>query len=154
PMPLHLAIEGQATNEGKEIRRRAEQHLFLSREASPAASMLTLSHFAVGLSATEPFAVRGPAEFEVVKGYPARGPVTVSRGKGQEALVVEVTGALSPPVPGQPPAPALLTFKPATAAAGAGSTEFTLTPAANAPEGQMFDLLVRGKAKVGAADRT
>jgi hypothetical protein len=111
--------------------------------------------FALGLTAAEPFTVRGPAAIEVVKGYPAAVPVRVTRVKDQQTLAVTVTGTVPLPVPapGQPPAPAPLMFQPATAAAGAGSASVTVTAAASAPEGQPFDYVVEGKARVGAADK-
>jgi hypothetical protein len=152
--PLPLRIEGRAVSEGRELRRWAEQRVIVSREAGAGSAVLTLPHFALGLTAAEAFAVQGPAAVEVVRGYPVPVPVTVTRAADQQALAVEVSGSLAPPAPGQPPAPnPVLTFQPATVAAGAGTASFTVTAAPNAPEGTTFDLLVQGKAKVGNADR-
>src|SRR5262249_22490941 len=112
-----------------------------------------LTHFALGLTETEPFALQGPLSVEVVKGYPATVPVLVTRATDRQALAVEVTGMIPTGVPGQPAPPGSLTFQPATAAAGAASAAFTVTAPVNAAEGTL-DLVVQGKARVGNADRT
>src|SRR5262249_25062185 len=111
---------------------------------------LRFKQLAVGLSGAEPFAVQGPQALSVVKGYPVNVPVTVTRGAKQGAFAVEVTGMVPTPNAGagQPPAAGPFVFKPATAAAAAGTASFTLTPTTLAPEGRAVDLLIQGKATV------
>ncbi len=152
---LFLHLEGRATSDGQEIRRRAEQRLVLSRDPNVTPSGITLRRLAVGLTGPEPFTVQGPAAVEVVKGYSATLPVTVARAMNQAALAVEVTGAVPAPgaAPGQANPAAPLAFKPATAAAGAATATITLTPAANALEASPFNLVVQGKARVNNADK-
>jgi hypothetical protein len=149
--PPALRIEGKASDRGKELRRRAVQQLVVSREANPAACTLTLSSFAVGLSGAEPFAVKGPATLEAVKGYPTMVPVTIQR-TDPKVPAIEVTASLGTAAPeGQPPANPL-GVKPVNAAADAPTVNLTLTPALNAPEGTL-DFVIQGKTKINNADR-
>lgn len=152
--PLAIRIEGKATVEGKELRRWAEQKVVLSKEANPAASVLTLPSIALGLTGAEPFGVQGPATVEVVRGYPATIAVNVSRTMPAMAVPIEVTGTpiFVPQPPGQALPPGTFTVQPATAAAGAASASFTLTPGPNATDGT-FSLLLQGKAKVNNVDQ-
>jgi hypothetical protein len=149
-----VMLEGTSVGATTEVRARGEMHLVVSREANPGASMLVLSHFALGVSGAEPFAIRGPvAPVEAVIGYPTTVTATVTRAKDQAALAIDVTG-LDPravAVPGRPPVASAFTLKP-SGPNGAASTTFTLTPLATALEGPQ-DLVIQGKAKVGPADR-
>jgi hypothetical protein len=151
--PWSLAIEGTATLDGQTIRRRAEQKIVLSRDGNVAASLLTLAGFAVGVSSAEPFTVQGPPTLEVVKGYPATLPVTIARATNFLTFPVDVTGLIPGAVPGQPPPPGSLAFKPAVIPADAANGAVTVSAPLNAPEGQM-DLVLQGKAKVNKADWT
>jgi hypothetical protein len=154
--PQFLGIDGRATVDAREVHRRAEQQVVLSRDGGVPLSAVPVKQFALALTAAEPLTVRGPAAIEVVKGYPAALPVTVTRAKDQQALAVTVTGSVPLPIPapGQRAVPVPLTFQPAVAAAGSGSASVTVTAAASASEGQPFDLVVEGKAKVGAGEKT
>jgi hypothetical protein len=151
---VFLQVEGSAVGTGQEIRRVGEQRLVMHPDPNLTAPVLTLRRFAVALTTGEPFAVQGPAAIEVVKGYPASVPVTVTRAANQAAPAVDVTGLTGAPaaVPVQPAAP--FTFKPATAAAGAATAAFTVTAALNAPEGRRSDLLVQGQARINNVVRT
>jgi hypothetical protein len=153
-VPWLLRIEGKATQEGQDIRHIAEQHVYLSRDGNLASSLLSLSQFAVGLTAAEPFAVQGPAGIEVVKGYSVAVPVNLTRTPNGPALAVEATGVVagSVPAPGQQVAPGALAVKPASITAGATSGTLTITAPINAGEG-VLDLVVQGKAKVNNMDR-
>jgi hypothetical protein len=152
--PVFLAIEGRGSGNGQVIRRRAEQQVVLGREAEAAASVLTLTHFAVGLAAPEPFTVQGPATVEAVLGYPTPVAVSVTRAAMQSGPAVAVTGVLpaAPAAPGQAAPPPPLAFKPETVAPGATKGSFTITPAVTAPVGTV-DLVPQGQAKVNNADR-
>jgi len=152
---LSLWIEGKAPAPGKGLRRRAEQPLVVARDANVAVATVPVRQFAAALTAGEPFAVWGPDAVELVNGYPATVPVSVTRAPGQKVAAVEVTGVSppAPPVPGKPPAPPGLTFKPGSAAPEAGKATFTVTAGPRVPEGRAGDLLVQGKAKVTNADR-
>jgi hypothetical protein len=153
---LFFSIAGKSASAGQEVVRAGEQQILLGSDPSTTTRMMTLKQFAVGLTAAEPFAVKAPATLEIVKGYPAAVPVTVTRGAGQASLAVEVTGSASTarPQAGQPAAPAgTLTFKPGVAPANGTSAAFTITAGLTAPEGRTVDLLVQGKAKVNNVDR-
>jgi hypothetical protein len=153
--PLLLRIEGRATIEGREVHRSAEEKVVLNPDVNLAAPTVTLSRLAASLTAAEPFGVQGPPALDLVQGYPAMVPVTLTRAKEHAALAVEVT-VVAPPlplVPGQPPAPAgPFTLKPATAAAGSASASITITAGPGAPEG-LLDVFVQGKATVSAAEK-
>jgi hypothetical protein len=156
PEVLFLSLAGKSTSGDKEIVRMAERRISLSPDPNVSSQTMTLRHFAVGLAAGEPFAVKGPARLEIVKGYPASVPVTVTRGSAGASLAVEVTGVMTTPAPQGAPASvaaAGLTFKPGTAAAKVATSTFTITAALTAPEGRAVDLLVQGKAKVNNVDR-
>jgi hypothetical protein len=146
-----LRLEGQGLDQGRPLLRQGEQHILLSRDAGGASPVLTLPQVAVALTAPEPFAVRGPAAIEVVKGYSVPVPVTITRAQNQD-LAIDVTASASrgPAAAGAPPGP--LSIKPGTAAAGSPQASFTLSAAANAPDGAL-DLVVQGKAKVGGAEK-
>ncbi len=152
--PVLLRVEGKGTSDGKELRRWGEQKLVLSKEANPAASMLSLPSLAVALTGAEPFTVQGPPALEAVRGYPTPVPVNLTRTMPAMALPIEVTGTVPLAVlaPNQPPPPGTFTLQPATAAAGAASAAFTLTPGPNAPEGALT-LLVEGKTKINNVDK-
>jgi hypothetical protein len=149
--PVSLRIEGKANDAGKELRRRAVQQLVVSREANPAACTLTLSSFAVGLSAAEPFALQAPAMLEAVKGYPTMVPVTIKR-IDPKLPAIEVTASLGTAVAQGQPAANPLGVKPVNAAADAANVNLALTPALNAPDGTL-DFVIQGKAKINNADR-
>lgn len=154
PAPLSLQIEGKTVGSRPEIRRLAKQRIVLSQEADRAACVLTLSALTVDLTGQEPFAVHGPATFDLVMGYPSTVPFAVTRLPNQSALAIEVT-ALAPPsvsVPGQPPGPAAVAIKAGTAAAGAATAPLTITAALSAPEGTL-DLVPQAKAKINNADK-
>jgi hypothetical protein len=153
--PWLLSIEGKAAQGGQDIRRTAEQHVYLSRDGNLASSLLSLSQFALGLTAAEPFTVQAPAGIEVVKGYSATVPVNLTRTPNGPAFGVEVSGSVAgaTPAPGQRVPPGALAIKPASIPAGATNATLTLTVPVTAVEG-VLDLVVQGKAKVNNADRT
>jgi hypothetical protein len=149
--PLALRIEGKGSDGGKELRRRAVQHLVVSREANPATCTMMLSSFAVGLGAREPFALQGPVTLEAVKGYPTMVPVMIQRSD-PKLPTIEVTADLSTAGPQGQPAANPLGVKPVGAGAEAANVNLTLTPTLNAPEGTL-DFVIQGKTKVNNADR-
>jgi hypothetical protein len=134
--PFSLIVEGQATDGATELHRSAEHR------------------FAVGVTSAEPFTITGPVSVELVKGYPATIPVKLARAKDQAALAIQVTGVgpVSIPSPGQPVLPAPLVFQPSQPAT-ADSATYTVTVPVTGLEGA-FDLVMEGKAKVGAVERT
>jgi hypothetical protein len=150
-----LPIEGQAVQEGQKIRRWAEQTIVLNPDPNVTSPMLTFRQMAAGLAGPDPFAVRGPAAIEVVKGYPTSVPIKVTWTLKQAAAAVELTGVMPALLPGQvAPAATTLTFKPGTAAAGAAAGTFTVTAGLAVPEGRFLDLPVQGKARRNNQDRT
>jgi hypothetical protein len=152
--PFFLSLEGRATSDGKEIRRPAMQHLVLSREGNHGGGLYPLSQFVTAVSSAEMFAVQGPAAVELVQGYSADVPVTLTRTINPPNLAIEVTGVVpaSQAQPGQPNPPQPIVAKPAAAAANAPNAVVTLTAPVKAPEGVM-NLLLQGKAKVNNVDR-
>jgi hypothetical protein len=136
---VELTLEGRATEPGRDIRRVGEQRL-------PYGIPLTLSHFALGLTAIEPFAVTGPPTIELVKGYPSTVSVRLVRAKDLGALPILAT-ATDPRTP-----PAGFTITPSQPTAEA-TAMFTITAGAAAPEGAM-DLALEAKGKVANVDRT
>src|SRR5205823_6249865 len=92
PGPLSVRIEGKAVIDGKDVKHAALHTLFLSREANPAAFVLSFARTAVGLTGAEPFTVQGPPALEIVKGFPVDVPVTLARDAKMMNLVVEVSG--------------------------------------------------------------
>jgi hypothetical protein len=144
-----FALEGRADDGGRALRRTAEFRLIVSREANPAAGMLTLRNAALALTTAEPFAVAGPPAVEAVKGYATTVAVRLTRAKDQAALAIQANGADPRTAAGQPGA---FTFQPAAATAEE-TAAFTLTPTTAAPEGTQ-NVIVEAKAKVGGADRT
>lgn len=154
PGPLSVRIEGKAAIDGKEVKRPALHTLFLSREANPAAFVLSFARTAVGLTGAEPFTVQGPPALEIVKGFPVDVPVTLARDAKMMNLVVEVSGSLAgiAVAPGQPPPPGTFTIKPGSAAANVANATFNLAVGANAPEGKV-NLVVQGKTKINNVDK-
>lgn len=153
PGPMAARIEGKAMVDGKEVKRVALHSLFLSKEANPAAFVLSFAPVAVGLTAADPFVVQGPPALEVVKGFPVDVPVTLTRDMKTMNLVIEVSGSVAGlTVPGQPPAPGTFTIKPGNAAANAANATFNLAAGANAPEGKV-NLVVQGKTKINNVDK-
>jgi hypothetical protein len=154
PDSFSLSIEGKATDGKSTSHRKGEHRFAVSKDANPATASLTWHAFALGLTSAEPFSVAGPANLEVVKGYPATVTAKLSRAKDQAALMIQVLGAgpVSNPSAGQPAPPAPLVFQPSQTAT-ADSTTCTVTVPVNGPEGAL-DVVLQGKAKVGAADRT
>ncbi|MBY0526693.1 MAG: PPC domain-containing protein [Gemmataceae bacterium] len=152
--PVAIRIEGKATSEGKEIRRMAEHKIVVSREVSPAASVLTFTDVTLALAAADPFALQGPPIVEVVKGFPVMVPVTLTRGMTVANLPIEVSATVPgfTPAAGQPAPPGTFTIQPTNAAAGAGNATFNLATGANAPEGKQ-NLVVQGKVKINNVDR-
>jgi hypothetical protein len=152
--PLFLHFEGRALRDGQEVRRRAAQQVVLSRDGTAVLSAVPVQEFALALTAAEPFTVRGPGTLELVKGYPTAVPVAITRTKEQQTLAVSVSGMVPLPVPapGQAAPPPPVTFQAAATSTG-GSASVTATATAAAPEGQPFELVVVGKAKVGAAEK-
>ena len=149
--PVRLRIEGIATIDGKEVRRAAQQALIISKEGSPGAALRTMTHFVVGTTSAEPFAVQGPPAVEAVKGYPVNVTVTVTRNPQAKVGDVSVSGAVPPylSLDGKTPANALFTVQPGNATAE--SAMFILTPKTNAPDGTMA-LLVQGRTKINNKD--
>src|SRR5262249_55227076 len=123
--PWFLPIDGQAGVGKQRIRRRAEQTIVLNADPNVTSPILTFREMAVGLTGPDPFAVRGPAAIEVVKGYPTSVPIKVTWAPKQAAGAVELTGVMPALLPGQAaPAATTLTFKPGTVASGAGAGTF------------------------------
>ena len=90
-----------------------------------------------------------------MRGYPTAIPINLTRTATTMALPIEVTGSPifgAPLPPGQPLPPGTFTIKPETAAAGAASASFTLTPGPAAPDGPLT-LLVQGKTKINNVDK-
>jgi hypothetical protein len=154
PDSLSLSIEGKAADGKTVIHRLAEHRFAVSRDANPATSSLTWHDFALAVTTAEPFTVAGPANLDVVIGYPATVATTLTRAKDQAALAIQVSGVgpVSIPTPGQPAPPGPLVFQPSQPATG-DSTTCTVTVPINGPEGAL-DIVLQGKAKVGAAERT
>jgi hypothetical protein len=148
-----LRVEGKATIDGKEVRRRAQHQIVLSREVNPAASIVTITQLAVGLTAPDPFTVQGPAMLEVVQGFPVQIPITLTRGMMADKLPIEVSAVLPTVLAanGQP-APNGFAVKPVVAAPGAAPVALTLTTTAAAPAGKIT-LALQGKAKIANVDR-
>ncbi len=137
----------------KMLVRSAEHTLVVARDANVAVATWRLPGLAVGVTTADPVALQPPPSVEVVAGYTVAVPVSFRRLDKRKAAV-EVTGVavVGPPVPGKPPTPSPLTFKPSIAAADADRTAFVLTAAVNAPAGRAADVIVRGKTRVGNAD--
>jgi len=151
--PVLLRIEGKAMNEGKELRRFAAQRLVLGKEVNPSTSIVTLPSFALAMTAAEPFTVQGPGALDVVRGYPAPVPVTLTRSMPAATLPIEVSSLIPQvQVPGQPLNAALFTLTPANAAANVGNLELKVTPGPQAPLGKLA-LIVQGKTKLANVDK-
>jgi hypothetical protein len=154
PEPVSLSIEGRAADGKSEIHRLGEHRFVVSRDANVAMASQTWRQFALDVTSPEPFAVAGPANLELVKGYPTTVTAKLTRAKDQAALAIQVVGVgpVSAPSPGQPPPPAPLVFQPSQPATGESAT-FTVTVPVNGPEGAL-GLVIQGKGKVGPAERT
>lgn len=145
-----LTLEGVGKEEsGGELRRKADCFALLSRDAGAALQALRLPTLAMALTPAEPFTVQGPPSVEVVRGYPATLPITLTRAAGQMVPAIQVTATVPVGVGQQPP----LTFQPTTAAADATTATLMLTVAATAPMEQAFDIVPEGRARVGNVDR-
>jgi hypothetical protein len=147
-----LSVEGRATDGTSDVRRLTERHVVLSNDVNVPAAVLRLGQVAVGISPAEALAVQGPAKIEVVQGFTAALPVTVTRGPGQEKLAIEVTAAPGGLTAGQPAPPNSLTAAPAPVAAGTSQVALTITAPLKSETGP-HDLAIRGKARVGNVDQ-
>jgi hypothetical protein len=149
--PFYLSLEGNATSDGKPIRRAAIEHMVLSKDG--AGGTYPLSLFAAAITGAEPLTLQGPPSVDVVQGYAVDVPVQIARAMNPPNLAVEVTGLVpaAQPQPGQAQ-PAPIVAKPVAVAANAPDAKLNLTVPVRAPEGVM-DLLLQGKAKVNNVDR-
>jgi hypothetical protein len=154
--PVQAVILGQATIDGQDVQRWADQKMVLARDGNVAAAVLPMQGFAVGLTAADPCSVRGPASLEIVKGYPTNVPVEVMRSKGQEMLAVQVSGlapaAAPAAAPGQPPPAATVTAREVAVPANMTAATLALTAALNTPDGT-YDLFLQGRARINNVDR-
>src|SRR5262249_3667377 len=132
PEPVSLSVEGKAADGKTELHRIGEHRFVVSRDANVAAASQTWRQVPLGVTSAEPFAVAGPANLELVKGYPTTVTTKLTRAKDQAAVAIQVTGVgpVSAPSPGQPPPPAPLVFQPSQPAAGDSAT-FTVTVPVN-----------------------
>ena len=80
------ASAGKGAVDGREIQRWAEHKIILSREANPAASVLSLSNLTVALTSANPFRVQGPPAVEAVKGFPVQIAVALSPRAGRRGF--------------------------------------------------------------------
>jgi len=143
--PFWVKLQGQATEPGRNLQRLGRQRLVLSRDVG-AAGVLPLKGLALAQTAAAPFALTAPPALTVVKGYPLEVPVGVKRALGQEKLAVQVSGATPDTLPGT------FTFKASPAGPG-NELRFTVSAGPAAVEGRT-DLVVLGKARVGAVEPT
>ncbi len=146
--PVVIRVQGKAMIDGLEVQREGHYQMLLSREANPAAFVLTLPSLAVAFTSSPSFRVQGPPAVEVVKGSSVSIAVALARGPTVAALPIQVSGSLSA-VPAQPPN--LYTLPAVTAQAGAANATLVLTPGAAVPEGKMT-LILQGKARVKNVD--
>jgi hypothetical protein len=144
-----LTVEGRATIDGKEVRRPALHPLLPNPTASTPGPIPMLTSLAVALTGAEAFAVRGPDRIEVVAGYPVDLPVSVARSMGLAGPVTVDGQFLNAAAQGRPATNLAI----APVAAPADRADLKLTVPATTPEGT-YDIAVRGRARVGNADRT
>jgi hypothetical protein len=140
-----VVLEGQATIDGKQVRRTAVQRLVLARE-SGAAGTYVLPTLALARTSAAPFQLIPPTALTLIKGYPTEVPIKLTRGKGQEKLAIVVSGLLPGPAAG----PTGFTFRPLPAST-AEEVKLAVTPGIGVPEGAV-DLAIVGQARIGSRD--
>jgi hypothetical protein len=135
-----FAIEGTAEN----LKRTAVAPVVVGKDPSAPIILHVIEKIAVSPTSALPFSVQGPANLEIVKGYPTPIPITLTRTKDAEKVAVELAGAV-------PTQPNVLTFAPVNLAADAKEGKLEITVPVAGPEGQL-SFAVQGKAKINNID--
>lgn len=151
PGPTLWRIEARGLDD-KALVRYGDQRIVLSRDGNVAASTIRLGNFAVGLTGADPIALQGPPNVDIVLGYPAQVPITLTWNlpKDQKPAPVEVLGQV--PSEGGKPAPLAVTVKPAAVAPGMNQAMLTVTAPVTLKEGRGLDLVPQGKLKLNNKD--
>ena len=152
--PLVLRIEGHAADGKTTLHRTGEHRFAVSKDANPATSSLTWHEFALALTSAEPFTVAGPANLDVVKGYPATVTAKLTRrqGSGRTGDSSERRRSRLGSV-ARPTAAAEPVGVPAVATCHRRQHDLHGDGPRQRPGGTL-DVVLQGKAKVGAAERT
>jgi hypothetical protein len=151
PHPFHVeatAIDPPAGN----LKRLARHTMMLNRDPAAPGLMRTFNEGLLASTQANAFAVRGPTTFQLVLGYPAKVPVTLTPVIPTPAVAAEVTILPGGALPGQPPPPVSITSKSINASANDNQVALIVTAPTSAPEG-LQTLVVQAKAKVGNIDQ-
>jgi hypothetical protein len=151
PHPFHVeavALDPTAGN----LKRLARHTMVLNRDPAAPGLMRTFNEGLLASTPANAFAVRGPTAFQLVLGYAAKVPVTLTPVIPGPPVAAEVTILPAGVIPGQPPPPTSITSKQANASANDNQVALIVTALTSAPEG-LQTLVVQAKAKVANIDQ-
>ena len=149
PHPFHvegIAIDPTAGN----LKRLARHTVMLNRDPAAPGLTRTFNEGMLGSTQANSFAIRTLSAFQLVLGYAAKVPVTLTPVIPAPPIAAELTILPAGVLPGQPPPPTSITSKPANA--NDNQVALVLTAPTSAPEG-LQTLVVQAKGKIGNIDQ-
>jgi hypothetical protein len=150
PHPFHVEAVGMDPTAGN-LKRIARHTVLLNRDPAAPALVRTFNEGLLASTQANAFAIRSSTAFQLVLGYPAKVPVTLTPVIPGPPVAAEVSVLPAGALPGQPPPPTSITSRPANASTNDNQIALVLTAPTSAPEG-LQTLVVQAKGKVGNID--